>query len=960
MLWIGTGHGLCRYDGTNLDIFRNVPGDSTSLPNNGVRSLMQGPDGRLWVGSLGLGIRDPRTGRFQRIPAQTADGKTDLFECLQLGEGPAGMVWAACHTMGLMRYDAAGACLVPTTGPDDVFMVNSFLARPEGLWCTSLSRLVLFDPDGGTREAFDLSTPERPVPKGTLFTMISRSAADPDALWIGGWGLGLVRFDLRDRTFQGPYLWEAGEPTLTNIVYRLIPWKDQGFLLATNGGLLRFDLATRTFGPAIRRHGEGGSPVGSASFGLLPTADGAVWVASQDGLGLIPPQGVFRPMGDLAGNNLVVRDPDGPGYWACRFYQQRMLMYLDSSMQVIRSWELPEADNRKYEPFQLLAAARHGVFIGTTQGLLRLAPGTDRVQVVEGPWPGGRTYITSLTELPGGAVLVGTVADGFGLWEPESGAVRLLSSVPVHRGRELHWGAAHALLDGEHALVGFSGAGIGVLDLMNGAITYVPEGTGGMSFLSDLVALVAAGDVLVGVTRTSGVARMRWNGPGTEAPFSLLGTVLLPGQSDVFNDAAADGQGMVWIASTAGLLRYDPQADDFVRCGPQEGFPPGGATRLLQDGPYHVLATGAGVVRFDVREAVVPRDPPGVYLRSWAVNGTGQDPTPVNEGAPIVLGHDHNTITLAYSAIDLLHADQLEYEVMLEGYDKEWLDNRAARTVTYVALDPGSYRFAVRVKGMDGPVVRQTIIIRPAFWQTWWFKLAVVLATLFLVSLATRYVIRLHYRRRIAELEREREVQRTRMRIARDIHDGIGGGLTRIALLSRRMDAGNREETAARIAETSTELVRELGEIVWTVNPENDTRSAFMAYVRSSLGRQFDKMDVDLRLDLEMPAGEEEMTLPPEVKRNTVLILREAVNNALKHASAGVVEVRLHLAGDLLELVVKDDGAGFDPEARAHAGNGLPNLRKRAAAAGGTLTLDSGPGHGTVVRFTCPLPPTFM
>ena len=198
------------------------------------------------------------------------------------------------------------------------------------------------------------------------------------------------------------------------------------------------------------------------------------------------------------------------------------------------------------------------------------------------------------------------------------------------------------------------------------------------------------------------------------------------------------------------------------------------------------------------------------------------------------------------------------------------------------------------------------------------------------------------------------------MRIARDIHDGIGGGLTRIALLSRRIPGQGPDSAAARITEASTELVRELGEIVWTVDPGNDARSAFIAFVRSTLGRQFDDLDILLEQDLHVNESEGALPLPPDVKRNTLLILKEAVNNALKHANARTIMVRLYIEGPRLELEVEDDGQGFDPALSARTGNGLSNFRKRAEAAGGTVTVLSTPGEGTRIRFIAEGLPTFM
>jgi signal transduction histidine kinase len=233
-----------------------------------------------------------------------------------------------------------------------------------------------------------------------------------------------------------------------------------------------------------------------------------------------------------------------------------------------------------------------------------------------------------------------------------------------------------------------------------------------------------------------------------------------------------------------------------------------------------------------------------------------------------------------------------------------------------------------------------------------------MLLMMVLVVLVTRTILQRRYRARLRELERERELEKVRMRIARDIHDGIGSGLTKITMLSRQMDATAAPQ-AARIAEASTELVNELGEIVWTVDPRNDSFASFLAYVRSLLGRQFEDLQVDLHTDLRCADNDRDRTIGPELKRNILLVLKEAVSNALRHSAASQIEVQLHLDTGRAELLVRDNGHGFDPLRIREGASGLANFSKRAEALGGSASVATGP-DGTSVTFSVPIPPTNM
>ncbi len=328
------------------------------------------------------------------------------------------------------------------------------------------------------------------------------------------------------------------------------------------------------------------------------------------------------------------------------------------------------------------------------------------------------------------------------------------------------------------------------------------------------------------------------------------------------------------------------------------------------------------------------------------------------------LTYDQSAVTIEYAPILLLHADALHYEVMLEGLDPHWVDNASNRTVSYVGLPPGKYTFRARIAG-NRNVAERTLFaftIVPAWWQTWWFKVMAILITGAFVFFLSRYILLLRFRQRIATLEHEREIGAVRTRIARDIHDDIGSGLTRITMLSREMSAGagaSQEKDRLAGSSASAELIGQLSEIVWTVDPKNDHAENFIAYVRDLLGHQFEELSVALRTDLDVETGMEHREIPPDVKRNVMMILKEMVSNVLKHAGARAVSVKLHVGTSDLSLHVADDGGGFDPSMERR-GNGLGNLRKRSEAIGGMLKVERD-ATGTRYHLHVPLPsPTFM
>jgi signal transduction histidine kinase len=247
------------------------------------------------------------------------------------------------------------------------------------------------------------------------------------------------------------------------------------------------------------------------------------------------------------------------------------------------------------------------------------------------------------------------------------------------------------------------------------------------------------------------------------------------------------------------------------------------------------------------------------------------------------------------------------------------------------------------------------------FWQTWWFNTLVVAAGLLAVTASVRLVERNKFQRRLRLVEQQSALERERARIAQDLHDDLGSSLTRISLLSElvRADKENPAQVelhAGKLAQSASQTVRALEEIVWAVRPGSDTLQSLVDYITHFAGEVFEGSPVRCRLDVpdELPAR----TLPPDLRHNIFLIAKETLTNTLKHAAATEVHLRISATAQALNLVITDNGRGFDPAADAAAGkrNGLDNMHRRAQAVGGRLSLTSAPGKGARTEFSVGFP----
>jgi signal transduction histidine kinase len=245
------------------------------------------------------------------------------------------------------------------------------------------------------------------------------------------------------------------------------------------------------------------------------------------------------------------------------------------------------------------------------------------------------------------------------------------------------------------------------------------------------------------------------------------------------------------------------------------------------------------------------------------------------------------------------------------------------------------------------------------FWQRKWFFAVVGACLLVVVAGVVQLFERRRAQQQIHQLEQERMVATERARIARDIHDDLGASLTKIHKLAEMMDqSGNTPDNAnmlsKTISHTARDTIQTMDEIVWAVNPKNDTLKEMADYL-VFFTEDFLRPS-GTACKLEVPLSLPDIPVTAEVRHNLFMVVKEALNNAVKHAAASQITFGLSYHAHNLKAEIVDNGRGFRLDETAKAGDGLENIRRRMLAIGGELNIKSDPGQGTAVQLHVLLP----
>jgi signal transduction histidine kinase/ligand-binding sensor domain-containing protein len=420
---------------------------------------------------------------------------------------------------------------------------------------------------------------------------------------------------------------------------------------------------------------------------------------------------------------------------------------------------------------------------------------------------------------------------------------------------------------------------------------------------------------------------------------------------DVLSVSPAPGN-RLWVGTARGLQEFsianvvggEPMLRSMLELRARDGLDGESVTGVVEDAHGDVWFSSApGILyRLDDRAVPVLRSP-SVRIARVEIDGISQ---PFG-GAPLRVHAGTGAVTVELSVRTLHRAAQVRVQYRVEPDDKVWTDLGADRAVRLDALSPGNHTLAarsVRPGETPGPVMRLAIITELPFYRTWWFPLLMATA---LSGLVIR-VYRLRMERRLA-------LARLRARIATDLHDDIGSGLTQISLygeLIRRESDAHVAAWANAMGEKARQLSESMRDLVWAIDPERESWDALELRMKD-WGAELLAL-TPVALDMSGTADGDVAPLSADIRRNVLLIFKEALHNAVRHAACSRVEVRWRISGKSLSLRIRDDGRGFD-EGHATRGNGLRNIARRAAEIGASARVESAPDAGTCLELQVPL-----
>ena len=418
--------------------------------------------------------------------------------------------------------------------------------------------------------------------------------------------------------------------------------------------------------------------------------------------------------------------------------------------------------------------------------------------------------------------------------------------------------------------------------------------------------------------------------------------------ADVIYGILEDDQKNLWLSSSNGIYKFSYETGNTAHYDIQDGV----QSLEFSGGAYYKAADGEmffgginGMNRFFPTLVKDNRFIPPVVITSIKVANN----LVKGEKDKLILSYQENFITFEFATLAFSDPSDNYYSYMLEGIDEDWNNTSAKyRMANYTNLPPGEYVFKVKGANHDGlwnpKETKVYVLINPPFWRTWWFTGLAIL----LISAGIYYLGSMRSRNELA-------IEKLKTKLAADLHDNIGSGLTEISILSelakKDVESYTNENVQSKlknISEVARQLVDSMSDIVWVVNPRRDSLHDLLVRLKDSYSDILSSYGISFKIiNLDKI---ERLPLSMEYRQNLYLIFKEGINNAIRHSKCKKMSLEANVRNNVLELTLLDDGIGLSLE-NIEYGNGMKNIEARSKNIGGKLKWKSSADSGTMIRF---------
>ena len=398
----------------------------------------------------------------------------------------------------------------------------------------------------------------------------------------------------------------------------------------------------------------------------------------------------------------------------------------------------------------------------------------------------------------------------------------------------------------------------------------------------------------------------------------------------------------IWFATCNGIYKYEYGTDKWTYYNSSHGLLNAEVYNIAVDSKNNLVwaLTAQGVTRFviDSREkAIAP------LINIVNVNVLGKPDKGARVGSSNKFSYSKNSVGFHFTGSSFIDEKKIKYKYMLEGYDEEWSDPVTTNSVNYASLPPGSYLFKVMAQNAkghwsDAPATFKFEIVRP-FYMSPWFPFSILTVIVLII-----YFIR------VQRLKNRYKIEQLRMSISTDLHDDIGSTLSSISILSdiaaREKNHSQSQDMLQEIKHNSVSLMEKMDDIVWSINPGNDSIEDLMLRIKRFASKLLEAKEIDYTIIIDDSINKARLDM--ETRQHIYLIMKEAINNLVKYSDCTKACIGAKFDNNYLNIEISDNGKGFNQQ-KIQFGNGIISMKKRAEAINATIKIDTRLNKGTIV-----------
>ena len=971
-IWMATENGLCRYDGYNFVYYKNEVNDAASLSYNHVFSLLKENGGIIWVGTLGGGLNkfDSRSGKFKRYLHDNNNPKSISSDIVyKVYKDSKKRIWVSTLGGGLNLFDPVNEIFTHFVHNQED--PNSISSNMVSAIYEDKARNIWFGTfDGGMNQFIEAKNnfvhyKNNPLDKNSLsHNQVMDFLEDSKGrFWVATFGGGIDLFDREKKKFTSvksdlnfPII-----PEHQNV--RILFEDEESIWVGTYSGLFKFDKNTFAKTAIYSNPNDPKTINDNKIRSIFKDRTGVLWVGTIAGVNKYDS---MKKKFHLVNFNENYRALLDNLYTIPSKYITEKILWAGPGDSIIS-----KSKNRKIKFFGEIDSEngfhtvlssnfyldeKNYLWVGSYNGIhyynIRKNEFFNVQYADDGTASQGNNFVKWFYIDKKNCFWAGTLAGGLNFFDPEKKIFRRYSHFEENI-KSLGDSRVVSVFEDSHGIlwVGTYG-GLDVYNRKDDTFKHyrvIPNDSTCIS--NDRIYNIfesKAGDLWIGTYQ----GLNRYN--REKDNFEQYATTQGLGDNTIYSIQEDDKKNL-WIRTNDGISKFDPVKKIFKNYNSKDGLPGmelnGNIYFKNNDGRIFVGSSN-GLIYFYPDELMDNPYKPTIAFTKLSIMDQevkmGEDSPltkPLNELDEVVLSYKDKVFSIEFSALHYAIPSKNRYAYKLEGFFDKWVfvdaNNRVAK---FTNLNPGEYTLKVTASNNDGiwsDAERSLrIIITPPYWETWWFRIIAFILFLFVIFLF--YEVRLN---------RLLGIERTRSRIARNLHDEVGGTLSSIQYFVRAVEkeivAKNSLDISKYlnlILESSADAQEKIKDLIWTVNPDEDGLGKFLIKFNRYASDLLDAKEINY--NIELPTDTDNKTILMEKRQHLWCICKEVITNIIRHSQCKNVNIRLNYDGKKLELSIEDDGIGFN-ESEKGLSDGLRNIKNRAETLKAEYKLTTGINQGT-------------